>query len=64
MPDENRIDGPTPNGGAYAVAYYSKEGQPVDREQATEVEICEFDQAGNCLFRTYGKLNRACNDPH
>lgn len=57
MAVNRRIDGPTPNGGVYSVAYYSKDGQPAERDVATEVEYCEFDAADNCIFRTYGRLS-------
>lgn len=56
MADKRRIEGPTPNGGVYSVAYYSKDGEPAERDVATAVEYCEFDEADNCIFRTYGKL--------
>jgi hypothetical protein len=52
-----RIDGPTPNGGTYAIAYYQDEaGEATDKDAATAVEIVEFDGDDNEIFRTYGEL--------
>ena len=39
-----RVDGPTPNGGAYAIAYFRDNGS---------MEIVEFDADDNVLHRTY-----------
>jgi hypothetical protein len=56
---EERKDGPTPNGGVYSIAFFRDEAwNPVAKEEATQVEICEFDQAGECIFRTYVDLPR------
>ncbi len=56
---EERRDGPTPHGGAYAIARFIDDaGNPTTKDQATQVEICEYDQAGECIFRTYGRLPR------
>ena len=38
-----RIEGPTPNGGAYALAY----------RDGDFTEIVEYDASGNQVFRTY-----------
>ena len=51
-----RTEGPTPNGGSYAIAYFSRDRIPVDKSVATEVEIVEHDAQGGVVFRTYGKL--------
>lgn len=38
-----RIEGPTPNGGDYAIAYYQDEnGELVDKDKASQVTIAEF----------------------
>ena len=38
-----RIEGPTPNGGDYAIAYYQdKDGELVDKDYASRVTIAEF----------------------
>jgi len=57
MQDETqtRVEGPTLNGGAYAIAYWQDMfGNPVDKEQYARFEIVEYDQAGEQVFRTYG----------
>jgi len=41
------MEGPTPSGGAYAIAYFSDaHGRPAEKSQAGNVEIHEFDAAG------------------
>ena len=40
-----RVDGPTPNGGAYAIAYTSDDGS---------IEIVEFDGQDREIMRVYG----------
>lgn len=51
---QQRDDGPTPNGGVYSIAYFSdSEGNPTTKENATRMEIVEFDEDGNGFFRTY-----------
>ncbi|WP_299431141.1 hypothetical protein [uncultured Meiothermus sp.] len=56
---EERQDGPTPNGGVYSIAFFRDEAwNPVAKQHATQVEICEFDQAGECFYRTYGHIPR------
>lgn len=51
---EERTEGPTPNGGAYAIAYFQDaDGNPADKDAAVQAEIVEFDEQGNQLFRTY-----------
>lgn len=50
-----KIDGPTPNGGAYAVIYFKdKNGRPCSEKDSVSFEISEFDEQGNSIFRTYG----------
>lgn len=54
---EERTEGPTPHGGAYAIAYFqNKDGQPTIKERAAKVEIVEFDAGGNVVWRTYGTM--------
>lgn len=51
-----RREGPTPNGGVYSIAYFSKgedEWIPCPKEEATRMEIHEFDENDNSFFRTY-----------
>lgn len=43
---EERQEGPTLHGGLYAIARFTNDaGTPTPKEQATQVEICEYDQA-------------------
>ncbi len=42
--EPKRIEGPTPNGGAYALVYEHSDGG---------AEIVEFDAQGRQIFRTY-----------
>jgi hypothetical protein len=51
-----RIDGPTPNGGEYAVAHFSRDGEAAEKADATAVEILEYSADGECIARTYGRL--------
>lgn len=49
-----RIAGPTPAGGAYAVAIYlDAAGRPCGEGEATSAEVLEFSGSGECLARTY-----------
>lgn len=53
---QTRTVGPTPNGGSYAIAYWLDEGQnPVPKKKATYVEIIEFNENGEQVFRTYAR---------
>lgn len=54
---QNCTDGPTPAGGAYAVGTYLDEnGEPVPKDEATQLEIIEYDEDGNELQSTLGTL--------
>lgn len=54
---QERTEGPTPNGGVYAIAYFKdKDGQPVAKEQAVAVEIVEFDKDDKAVWRTRGTM--------
>ena len=56
-PTSERIEGPTPNGGAYAVAHFrGSDGTPVPKSKAVYVEIIEYGADGEELFRTHGQL--------
>lgn len=49
-----RIEGPTLNGGAYAIVYWKGPGDALaTREDAIGGEIVEFDGDGKAIFRTY-----------
>ena len=49
-------EGPTPEGGAYSIARYSDADGPADKQDATEVEITEYDADGGVLNTTHGTL--------
>ena len=54
-----RIDGPTPNGGAYAVATYLRsieEPVEVDEAGAGAMVIAEFDADGVMFMETWGEI--------
>ena len=52
-----RIEEPTPNGGAYSIAYYyDSEGMPCPAAKASNIEILEFDIHDQIIFRTYGVI--------
>ena len=55
MPDKKtRTDGPTPNGGAYAIAFWQDaDGQPTSQELATRAEVVEYDEQDQPIFRSY-----------
>jgi hypothetical protein len=51
---EERINGATPKGGVYSIAYFQDDaGQPVAKEDATAIEIIEFDENDRQIWRTY-----------
>ncbi|MCQ2259033.1 MAG: hypothetical protein MJZ41_13750 [Bacteroidaceae bacterium] len=48
-----KIDSPTPNGGAYSIAYfYDADGNPCDKSHCTKIEIIEFSDSGDFLCST------------
>jgi hypothetical protein len=56
MADETstRINEPTPNGGAYSIAYWKDaDGNPTTKDKAVAVEIHELDRQDQSIFRTY-----------
>lgn len=57
---QERIEGETPNGGVYAIAYFKdKDGQPTAKEKAVAVEIVEFDKDDKAVWRTHGTMTPA-----
>lgn len=55
METERTVYGQTPNGGVLAVIYFRGiDGGPTTEDSASFVEIIEYDEKGNALFRTYG----------
>lgn len=54
---QERTEGPTPHGGAYAIAYYQDaNGQPADKADAVAVEIIEYNADGVEVWRTYAEV--------
>jgi hypothetical protein len=54
-----RIDGPTPNGGAYAVASWRDgSGNPTTKDRAVSAEVVEYAADGRGLARTYAATGR------
>jgi hypothetical protein len=52
-----RADGPTPAGGAYAVASFrDAAGAPCPKARAATVEVVEFAADGTPLARTYAEV--------
>ena len=48
-----RIDGPTPAGGTYSVAFfYDKDNNPTTKDKAERINITEYDKDDNELRRT------------
>lgn len=53
QPTSERIDGPTPRGGAYGILYYQDaDGNPTTREEAVRAEGVEYDEAGKMICST------------
>ena len=48
--EPRRVDGPTPNGGAYAILYTHDDGSR---------EIVEFNDRDEQIFRTYSPVSRS-----
>ncbi len=60
MPDEikqERIEGPTPGGGLYAIAFYlDNRDRAVEKRKAKRAEIVEYDERDVAIARTYAEL--------
>lgn len=53
------IQGPTPHGGARAVvAYLDSQGRLVEKTEAVEAYVVEFNESGDEIARTYGLLEK------
>jgi hypothetical protein len=62
MATQRRVDGPTPNGGVYSIAYFrNDDGSPADEDDATKVEIVEYDEDDKVVQRTYGTSTGGSN---
>ncbi len=47
-------EGPTPNGGAYAIAYWQDvNGNPTSLDKAKKVKVVEFDANNRVIVLTY-----------
>jgi hypothetical protein len=47
-------EGPTTNGGAYAIAYWQdRNGNPTTSDKALKVKVVEFDANDRVIFLTY-----------
>jgi hypothetical protein len=47
-------EGPTPNGGAYAIAYWQdRQGNPTTSDKALKVKVVEFDANDRVIVLTY-----------
>jgi hypothetical protein len=54
---QETIKGKTPKGGVQSTAYYlDSKGNPIEKEEATRMEIIEEDSGGNVIARTYGTI--------
>lgn len=54
MNTQERIEGPTPTGGDYAIAYWQDgQGNPCEKDQAKAAEIVEYSANGDHIMRTY-----------
>ncbi len=53
-----RIEGPTPNGGEYAIIYYYDEnGKSCSKDLAIKSVIQEFDSTGKMIYETFGNFD-------
>lgn len=58
MMHEERIDGPTPNGGSYSIArFFDAHGNAVSKAQGSRMEIAEYDTHDQLLFVTRGNYS-------
>ena len=57
MSTEERIDGATPAGGTYSIAYFKDDsGRPIEKSKASMMEIVEFNEKNEAIMRTYGNF--------
>ncbi|HEY9633154.1 MAG TPA: hypothetical protein V6D14_07100 [Coleofasciculaceae cyanobacterium] len=53
-PTKTLASGPTPNGGAYAIAYWQdRQGNPTTLDKALKVKVVEFDANDRAICLTY-----------
>lgn len=54
---KERTEGPTPNGGTYAIAFFrDDQGNDVPKLQATNVIVVEYNSKDEPIFRTHATL--------
>ncbi len=59
MATSERIDGATPHGGVYTIAHYRDDDlRPVEKEDATQLELVEYGSDDQPLFQTFLPLTR------
>jgi len=52
-----RIDGVTPNGGAYSIIhYFDKDKKPCAPQKASFCEVIEYDKDDKEVYRTYASV--------
>ena len=55
-PTQERSDNPTPNGGAYSIAFFlDDDGEPTSKADSTQWLIVEYDEEDKPVHRTYMK---------
>lgn len=58
--NSERIDGPTPAGGTYCVAYFFDAAHhSVPRSKATGAEVIEYNAQGEQIARTYAEFPKS-----
>lgn len=64
MGTSRRVDGETPNKGAYAILnFLDASGEPIEEKEASHVEVVEYDEDGEVMFRTYGVIPKPEVEP-
>lgn len=54
MLTQERLDGETPAGGTYSIAYYLNEkNEPCDKSVAKKVNVVEYDKDDNRITESY-----------
>lgn len=62
LANTERIEGKTPSGGDYSIAYYyDAQRNPCSKHKAVFVNIVEYTKAGNRVNECYGRLGEHPN---
>lgn len=65
MAETIRSDGPTPNGGAYAIiTFLDMDDNLADQAVADKFELVEYDALNSQVFRTYGLMSHSSATPN